>query len=142
MRKKLKKVLVFGVFDLFHPGHNSFLRQARRHGGELIVVVARASSVFHIKGQRPHESDSVRVRKISKAPEVKKAVLGDAKQGAYRALFKCKPDVICCGYDQHGLYADLKKRMAKGEIPRAKLVRLRAYRPKHFKSSIERKKIL
>ncbi len=140
MKKNVvKKVLVFGVFDLFHPGHHSFLRQARKYGEELVVVVARGTSVLRIKGQKPHESDSVRIQKISKASEVKKAMLGDAKQGTYRALFKFKPDVICCGYDQYGLFADLKKRMAEGKIPRAKLVRLRAYRPKHFKSSIERR---
>jgi len=38
---KKKKVMVFGTFDIFHPGHRSFLNQAKKYGNYLIVVVAR-----------------------------------------------------------------------------------------------------
>jgi len=35
------RVMATGVFDLLHPGHLYFLTEARKHGDELIVVVAR-----------------------------------------------------------------------------------------------------
>lgn len=41
LSKKFNRVMVFGVFDGLHPGHRAFLRQARKKGDKLIVVVAR-----------------------------------------------------------------------------------------------------
>ena len=35
-----KKVLVGGCFNLIHPGHIYFLKEAKKLGGELIVVLA------------------------------------------------------------------------------------------------------
>jgi len=40
-----KRVMVFGVFDGLHEGHKSFLRQARKYGGELRAVVAQAAGL-------------------------------------------------------------------------------------------------
>ena len=34
------RVMASGVFDLIHPGHISYLQQARAFGDELVVVVA------------------------------------------------------------------------------------------------------
>ena len=132
------RALIFGVFDLLHKGHHSLFKQALKHAKELVVVVARGKMVERIKGIRPSEGERVRVQNVKKIPGVYRAVLGDKKMGAYTALHKFKPDVICCGYDQRALYADLKERMKAGEIPRAKIVRLKPHHPHRFKSSIER----
>ncbi|MCK5249408.1 MAG: adenylyltransferase/cytidyltransferase family protein, partial [Spirochaetaceae bacterium] len=37
----MKTVLVFGTFDVIHPGHQWFLRNAARHGDRLVAVVSR-----------------------------------------------------------------------------------------------------
>src|SRR5207245_1761445 len=43
------RVMATGVFDLLHPGHVYFLREARKLGDELWVVVARDSTARKFK---------------------------------------------------------------------------------------------
>jgi len=135
-RKKLVRVVVFGVFDCFHPGHRSFLRQARQYGRTLTVVVARDSMIKVLKGQKPQEGESKRLAAVRMAPGVTEAVLGDRKLGIYSILKRERPDVICLGYDQRALGKDLRMRMRRGEIPRIKTVWLFPHKPHRFKSSV------
>ena len=44
-----KKVMVFGTFDIFHKGHENFLKQAKKLGDCLTVVVARDETVLKFK---------------------------------------------------------------------------------------------
>ena len=37
----MARVMCFGTFDLLHPGHEDYFRQAREFGDELIVVAWR-----------------------------------------------------------------------------------------------------
>src|SRR3989338_7175861 len=92
--------VVFGVFDMFHPGHLSFLKQAMEIGKKLVVGVARDSVVKQLKGRKPHFSERERMTHVEK--ELKngvRVVLGDRKLGTYSALKKYRPDAICLGYD-------------------------------------------
>ena len=53
---KKKVVLASGVFDLLHLGHVKFLEEAKKAGGkdaELIVIIARDSTVEKNKGRKP-----------------------------------------------------------------------------------------
>ena len=43
------RVMATGVFDLLHPGHLSFLTEAKKLGDELIVVVARDQTARRMK---------------------------------------------------------------------------------------------
>lgn len=45
----MKRVIVFGVFDLFHFGHLRMLQRARRLGDYLIVAVQRDEFVARYK---------------------------------------------------------------------------------------------
>ena len=49
--------MVFGSFDLIHPGHIYFLTEAKKYGDFLIVVIARSSTIEKVKGKRPKYSD-------------------------------------------------------------------------------------
>lgn len=44
-----KIVMAFGTFDVFHPGHEYYLTQAKKYGDILIVVVARDKTVEKVK---------------------------------------------------------------------------------------------
>ena len=110
MSEKKKKVMVFGVFDRLHPGHLDFLRQAREHGDELIAVVARDQAVMELKNKKPLHSGKERLAMVQNVAEVTQAVFGDEVQGTYGVIATHQPDVICVGYDQHGLAEDLKER--------------------------------
>lgn len=132
-------VMVFGTFDLLHQGHISFLAQARKHG-EVVAVVARGSSARKLKNRKPHHSDRARLARVLRVPGVLKALLGDKRQGAYSVIKKTKPQIICLGYDQRALEQDLRARIKSGQLPRIKIVRLKAHKPKKFKTSIVAKR--
>ncbi|HEY4500387.1 MAG TPA: adenylyltransferase/cytidyltransferase family protein, partial [Candidatus Paceibacterota bacterium] len=48
----MKRVMVFGTFDILHPGHLYFLRAAKKLGDYLIVSLARDVNVRKIKGRK------------------------------------------------------------------------------------------
>ena len=54
MPNTIKKVMIFGTFDKFHPGHINFLKQSEQYGDYLIVVVARDITVKKLKGKMPY----------------------------------------------------------------------------------------
>jgi FAD synthetase len=128
--------MVFGVFDLLHPGHLFFLREAKRHARYLTVVVARDRAVLKLKNRSPRWSEGKRLRALRGVPGVDRVLLGDLRQGAYSHLRKLRPLVLCLGYDQRGLARDLRLRMRTGKLPRTKLVHIKAHAPHRFKSSL------
>ncbi|MBI4225308.1 MAG: adenylyltransferase/cytidyltransferase family protein [Candidatus Sungbacteria bacterium] len=132
---KIKRVMVFGVFDRLHPGHLDFLRQAAEHGDELIAVVARDRMVAELKNKIPLHSEQERLAAVGKVLEVTLAVLGDEVQGSYNVIAEHKPDVICVGYDQHGLTKDLEEKMVLRSISQFIVVRLESHYPEKFHTS-------
>jgi FAD synthetase len=135
----MKKVMVFGVFDLLHPGHISFFKQAKKLGTFLIVSVARDVNVKKIKGKPPVFDEKKRIEHVKRLKLAKKVVLGGLKDPMPH-IKKEKPDIIALGYDQKD-YVDnnLKIQLQKHGL-KTKVVRLKAFRPEVFKSSIIRKK--
>jgi FAD synthetase len=130
----MKRVLVFGTFDILHPGHTSFLRQARRRGDTLVAAVARDVFVSSFKGKPLRHAETERRRNLLASGLVDQAYLGDRRPGSYAIVKRLRPDVICFGHDQHLLEADLRAWMARsGE--HIELYRLRSYRPDIYKSS-------
>ena len=137
--------MVFGTFDVFHKGHESFLRQARRCGlpalagrgqGEyLIVVVARDETVLKVKKHATKNSERKRLSVLKKSGLVDKVVLGSLGN-KYVAIGKYKPDVIALGYDQNIFVGELKKKLKELGLDKTRLVRLKSYYPKKYKSSL------
>lgn len=131
-----KRVLVFGVFDKIHPGHLFFLKKARELGTELIVLVARDQSVFELKGRKPRENEKERLRAVRKMACVSKAILGDKILGAHVQLKKIKPNIIALGYDQDRFGRHLQDEVRAGNLPKIKLVKIRAYRPDKYHTAL------
>ena len=128
----MRRVVVFGVFDLLHPGHLYFLKEARKYGDHLTVVVTRDARVIHEKKHKSLFSERERLEIISALKHVDKAVLGD-RVGEWRVLKKLQPDTVCVGYDQNVgwiMQCGLKK------LPR--VGHLKSYYPKKYKSSYVR----
>lgn len=141
MARGAKKAMVFGVFDLLHPGHLYLLYHARLKGQELVAVIARDASVKRLKGKTPEWNERRRLRAVRMTGLTTKAVLGDGKEGSYAVIRKHKPDLICLGYDQHRLKKDLLAKMKSNNLPRVTLRVLKPYKPKIFHTSIRRGKI-
>lgn len=131
--KKNVKVMVFGTFNILHPGHLYFFRQAKKRGDYLIAVLARDATVKKIKGFYPKLDEKSRLQMVNALKIVDRAILGD-KVHRYKAILRYKPDVICLGYDQK-VPADFKRQLHKIRI-QPKIIRLRAYKPRFYKSSI------
>lgn len=132
---------MFGTFDIFHEGHRSLLRQARKHGDFLRVVVARNIKVLEAKGRLPRYSERERVETVKRSGLADEVVLGSLSD-RYEVVRKFKPDVVCLGYDQKQSVAELRRKLDESGLLRTKIVRLEAYEPEKYKSSILRKKLL
>ncbi len=130
----MSRVLVFGVFDGLHPGHRSFLEQARAEGDTVVVAVARDSVVERLKGRRPEVVEAKRAQALLDSGLADEAFLGDDVPGTYGIVDRVGPDVICLGHDQEALCADLGAWMARRGMG-VRLVSLRAFRPDVYKSS-------
>ena len=127
-------VLVFGTFDVIHPGHLSFLRQAKKRGDRLVASIARDAFVERFKGKRPQHNQEQRIRHIKETGLVDDAYLSDEVQGTYSLVDRIRPQVICLGHDQDMLRSDLERYLA--EHPREiALVSLDPYKPEIYKSS-------
>jgi len=104
--KKRKIILASGVFDLLHLGHVKFLEEAKKAGvrnAELIVIVARDSTVEKRKGKKPIISENQRRALVESIKVVDEAILGYEEFDIGRVIEKIKPDVIVFGYDQDSM---------------------------------------
>jgi len=132
--RKLKKVMVFGTFDVLHPGHLYFLNEARKLGNSLIVSVARDINVKRIKGVTPLLPEQDRLELLQSLRPVDKAVLGD-RRGYLKHVQKEDPDIIALGYDQTAYIDELRIDIVAGRL-HVKLVHLKAFKPGRHKSRI------
>ena len=144
----MTKIMIFGTFDMIHPGHEDFFRQARRlalsgvEGQEskplLIVSVARDVNTERVKGKTPRSSAEMRRAALEAHPLVDVAILGD-EEGYMEHIQKIAPDVIALGYDQAGEYVDSLEKDLRSAGLQTKIVRLRPFKPDVYKTSLLRK---
>ena len=92
------KILLFGTFDHFHPGHQFVLDEAVKRG-EVFVVIARDRNVEKIKNLTPSHNELERMKAVQLAVPTATVVLGDPTDfmAPVRAI---QPDLILLGYDQ------------------------------------------
>ena len=129
-------VVIFGVFDGVHPGHEEFIKQARMHGDRLVAIVARDQNVYELKGKLPQSNEALRIKNLSEISEIDIVYLGDLQQGTYNIVKEIKPDIVYLGYDQEHLYESLTTAIEKGTLPQMKLIFGKPYKTEEFKSSI------
>ncbi len=128
-----KKVLVTGTFDIVHPGHLNLFKQAKEHGDELIILVARDETVKEVKGKLPANPAVKRAALLKQLRVAKKVILGDI-QDKYLFLSAEKPDIICLGYDQEAFVAQLEDEIKKRGLM-TEVVRLKPFKPETYKTS-------
>lgn len=119
-----KRVLAAGCFDLLHYGHLRYLEEAKKLGGEgaeLVVVVARDSTIMRRKGRPPVMKEEDRRALVEALKPVDRAILGGVDFDTELVIREVKPDIIALGYDQNDLEEIVK---AKGA---ATVVRLEKY---------------
>lgn len=129
-------IMVFGTFDIIHPGHESLFAQARSLADDpyLVVSLARDSVAARIKGFAPRNPESERLAALAAHPLVDRAVLGD-EVGYVRHITKEAPDIIALGYDQEGEYVDGLEEILRAAGLQTRIVRLKPHRPDLYKTS-------
>ena len=109
---KKRVVLASGTFDLLHLGHVKYLEEAKKAGGknaELIVIVARDSTVEKRKGKRTVMPEDQRRALVESLKVVDEAILGFEGFSIDKVIEKINPDVVAVGHDQEGIEREVRK---------------------------------
>ena len=129
----MKKVLAFGTFDILHLGHIYFLKEAKKLGKKLTVVIARDENVKRIKGKKPLHNEKERAEILKALKFVDKVVLGD-KKNFLKKIIEIKPDIIVLGYDQKVNKEKLEE-VIKSCNKKIKVMRVGKFKDHKYKTS-------
>ena len=127
----MTRVVATGTFDIIHPGHLFYLRESKKLGDELFVIVARDANVRH--KPRPVIPEEQRRNIVASLKPVDFAVLGDL-QDMFRPIREIQPDIITIGYNQHFDIERLKLDLVVHRLD-ADVVRIGTYSEDQFCSS-------
>jgi FAD synthetase len=120
VKKRRKKiVLASGTFDLLHLGHVRFLEEAKKAGGknsELVVIVARDSTVKSRKGKKPIMPEDQRRALVESLKVVDEAILGWEDFSISKVIERINPDVIAVGHDQDGIEQEVQKAIKEEKV--------------------------
>lgn len=98
-----------GVFDLIHPGHIDYLKQAKSYGDHLTVVIASDKTVRKNKHE-PVTPEAMRALIVESLKPVDEAIVG-GEGDMLDTVAKVKPDIIVLGYDQNFDESELKAKL-------------------------------
>ena len=127
------RVLVFGTFDVLHPGHVRFLREASTYG-PVTVALTPDKLCQRYKGHRPVNPYATRAERLSRLRYVAVVVPADEASGTFAVVGATRPTTVVLGYDQLELGKLLAERLAY-LLSRPHLVTLPAYRSSTYQSS-------
>ena len=120
-QEKKKIVLVGGCFDILHFGHISFLKNAKKLGDYLIVLLESDENVKRLKGEgRPIHNQNQRkemLESLSSVDEVHILPTISGNDAYYAIINSIQPDVIAYTQDDP---------IAHHKIKQAELVGARA----------------
>ncbi len=136
----MKRVMLFGTFDILHAGHVYVFKEAKKRGDYVIAVVARDNRVKKIKGRISIHSEKERLEMLRHIDIIDKVILGDTND-VYKVIKKERPDIIVLGYDQNHFVDNLSQKIFEFGLS-TKIIRLKPYRESTHKSGEIRKKIL
>lgn len=135
--EKRKVVLASGVFDLLHLGHVKFLEEAKKAGGknaQLVVIIARDSTVEETKGRKPVMPENQRRILVESLKVVDEAVLGLKDFDIGNVIKTVQPDVIALGYDQKEMEQRVKEYVERNHL-NVKVVRVGKFEAEELDSS-------
>jgi len=90
-----KKVMAGGCFNIIHLGHIYFLKEAKKLGDELIVVLTHDKN-----NKKSYTLPAKKRKKILESLNIAdKVLIGDFKDKT-KIVKKIKPNIIALGYDQ------------------------------------------
>ena len=136
-KAKKKVVLASGTFDLLHLGHVKYLEEAKKAGGkdaELIVIVARDSTVERRKGKKTVMPEDQRRSLVESLRVVDEAILGFEDFSIDKVIEKINPDIVAVGHDQEGVEREVRKAIAEKKF-NVKVAKIGRFGKKELNSS-------
>lgn len=134
----MNTVLVFGTFDVIHPGHEYFLQQAALLGDHLVAVIARDQFVVNTKNRKPVHNEDERISHILECGLVDEAFLSDRVTGTFSIVEKINPQIVCFGHDQIRLGESFNKWM-KMNGKEIKTATIAPYKREKYSSTLRNK---
>ncbi|MBS3132586.1 FAD synthase [Candidatus Woesearchaeota archaeon] len=133
----MRKVMCFGTFDVLHKGHEHYLSEAKKLGDYLVVVVALDETVDAVKKHAPKNNQGARLKNLQQLGIADKVILGRSGD-KLKIVEEEKPDILVFGYDQKAFTNHAKEELQQRGL-NVEVVRLKAYHPNKYKSSLLRK---
>ncbi|MFG1449742.1 MAG: adenylyltransferase/cytidyltransferase family protein [Thermoplasmataceae archaeon] len=128
------RVMATGVFDILHPGHLHYLKESRKLGDELLVVIARDSTALR-NGKTPIFRENIRLMMVSELKVVDRAILGH-EGDIFQTVRENRPDIITLGHDQRFNPIDLEKKCRDMGCP-TRVVRITRFEESEYRSSTD-----
>lgn len=122
--------MVFGTFDILHPGHIHMLKEAKEYGDFLIVIIARDETVKQVKRKAPVNDEVTRRSRVESLGIANRVRLGNL-DNKHDVLKEEKPDIVALGYDQQHFIENLEAALED----HVQIVRLAPFNEDTFKSS-------
>jgi FAD synthetase len=120
------RVLVTGVFDILHPGHIFLLEHAAKLG-EVMVIIARDSTVKKWKKRSPAVPELQRLAVIQAIKYVSYATLGNENNNFLQKALSLKPDIIFLGPNQRIKVSQLKAKLEEAGAGNVEVRRLKTF---------------
>lgn len=133
--KQFDHVMCFGTFDIFHPGHEFYLREAKKFAQRMTVVIARDARVILWKWKTPIDDEDTRLIRVQEAFPDAHVILGDSSD-IFAPLRTLTPDLLAFGYDQR-----VPEDRIRELFPDIAIVRIGDYETDKYKSSLLRKEL-
>ncbi len=125
--------MLFGTFDILHPGHEYLFTEAKKKADTLIVCLGLAKTVEAIKGKAPLHSETERKRRLAQHPLISKVIMGSS-DNPMEAVLRYRPDIVGLGYDQH-VFVDRLMDCIRREGLHTRVIRFKPFHPEIYKSS-------
>ena len=100
----MKKIITYGVFDLFHEGHASLLRRAKALGDYLIVGVTTDQYAYWRGKLCVVDSLETRLKNVRNSPYVDEVIVEDRDGQKADDILKYGVDIFAIGDDWLGKF--------------------------------------
>lgn len=133
-RAKFDHAMCFGTFDIFHPGHIYYLREAEKLADTLTVIIARDARVLSGKWRLPTDDENSRLANVRDAFPAARVLLWD-RDDIFAPIRDNTPDLLVFWYDQRVPVEKIRE-----HFPTLETVRLDWYETEKYKTSLLREK--
>ena len=114
----MKTVLTYGVFDLYHQGHENLLRRAKALGDRLIVGVTTDQFAYQRGKLCTVESAEQRMANVRACPYVDEVILEDHYGQKAEDILRFHADILAMGDDWLGKFDPLQELCEVVYLPR------------------------